>query len=351
MDPETSSVEPNGAAEDPREEGRQLGALRADPQSFAFFQAVRMLQRQYPERRKVGDFSRPGDEVARFSVNPSLAFAAGEIQELEINDERPSEMEVNFMGLVGNQGVLPTHYSLLVREERGDLRPLTDFLNIFQHRMLSLFYRAWESARFFVPFERREPDSLSQRLLDLIGLGNKELRQRMRLRDESFLFYCGLLGMRQRGATALQQILEDYFQVPVSIEQFVGGWYGLSESSQCRVDDEPRLNEVGLGEGTVVGDEIWDPQARVRIRVGPLERERYNEFLPGASAHVALESITRFFSDGQFDFDVQLVLAKDDVPGVVLGEEAESEELPLGWCTWIRTRPFVRDADETTLAL
>lgn len=328
--------------------------LREDPRSFGFFQAVRLLQRLRPGRDPVGKFARPGEEVVRFSVNPSLAFAAGEIQELWLDDEDgPGEMEVNFLGLVGNQGVLPSQYSSLVMEESREAeRPLTDFLNLFQHRLLSLFYAAWERARFYVPFERGEPDRVSRHLLDLIGLGHERLRDRMPVRDEAFLFYCGLLGMRQRSAVALRQILEDYFQVPVEIEQFVGGWYGLSERARCRVDDEAPPDGAGLGEGTVVGDEIWDPQARVRIRVGPLSRERYDEFLPGESAHEALRTLARFFADGQYDFEVQLVLAREEVPGIVLGDETEQDQAPpLGWCTWIRTEAFDRDADETTLTL
>lgn len=330
------------------------GDLREDPRSFAFFQAVRLLQRLRPEKGRVGKFEQPDEEVVRFSVNPSLAFAPTEIQELRLDegDER-DEMEVNFLGLVGNRGVLPTHYSLLaVAERQEEERPLTDFLDLFQHRLLSLFYAAWERARFYVPFERGDDDRVSRRLLDLVGLGHERLRDRMSLRDEAFLFYAGLLAMRQRGAVALRQILEDYFQVPVEVEEFVGGWYGLSEDSRCRVDDAPPDEEPGLGEGAVVGDEIWDPQARVRIRLGPLSRERYDGFLPGGRAHRELGAIVRFFSDGQYDFELQLVLARDEVPGIVLGEEAEGGEAPpLGWCTWIRTRPFQRHADETTLSL
>lgn len=336
---------------DPRVGGAVERDLRTEPQAFGFFQAMRLLQRLRPDRRTVGGFAHPSEEVVRFSANPDLGFPAGEVQELELEGEGPARMEVNFMGLVGSQGVLPTHYSRLVREERKqEARPLTAFLDIFQHRMLSLFYAAWERARFYVPFERDERDRVSERLHDLIGLGAEGLRRRMSLRDEALLFYCGLLGVRQRGAAALQQLLEDYFEAPVRLEQFVGGWYGLSESARCRVDDAPPEGAPTLGEGAVVGDEVWDPQARVRVRVGPLPRERYEAFLPGRSAYRALQAITRFFGDGQFDFELQLVLDRNDVPGIVLGEETD-EATPLGWCTWIRTGPFERDADETTLSL
>ena len=324
--------------------------LRESGASFSFFQAVRLLRRLYPERRGIGEFARPDDEVVRFTVNPSLAFAAGDVQDVRLEEDEQPALETTFMGLVGNQGVLPIQYSALVMEERRwDDQPLTNFLDIFQHRMLSLFYRAWESSRFYVPFERGEGDPVSAHALDLIGLGQERLRRRMGVRDETFLFYCGLLAARQRGAQLLEQLLADYFEVPVEIQQFVGAWYPLSEDSQCRIDDEILDPDAGLGIGTVVGDEIWDPQARVRVRVGPVARDVYDEFLPGGPAHDSLKAITGFFSDGQLEFELQLVLARDDVPGVVLGGEPDAA--PLSWCTWLRTRSMDRDADETTLLL
>ena len=84
------------------------------------------------------------------------------------------------------------------------------------------------------------------------------------------------------------------------------------------MDDEGEEASPRLGEHTVVGDEIWDPQARVRLRIGPLSREKYEEFLPGGQAHKTLKALTSFFGDGQFDFEAQLVLKKEHVPPVVL---------------------------------
>ena len=327
-------------------------ALDDAPESFTFFQAVRLLHRRFPDRRPIGEFAHPSEEVVRFSVNPSLAFPAGDVQDLLLDPEAPPRLQVNFMGLVGHMGVLPVQYSLLIDEQaaaEGEPDPFRDFLDIFHHRILSLFYKAWERSHFWVAFERGEEDPVTCRLLDLVGLGTEDLRGRMSLRDEALLFYSGLLGSQHRSAVALEQLLEDHFQVPAAVEQFAGGWYGLSAQSRCRLDDEEELGG-SLGDGTVVGDEVWDPHARVRIRIGPLRRERYDEFLPGGSAHQDLRDMTRFFSDGQFDFQVQLVLDRRDVPGMVLGEDTESA-LPLGWCTWIRTRPFSRDAAETTFMI
>ena len=326
-------------------------ALRTDAPSFDFFQAVRLMRLLRPQQEGVGAFAIPSEEAVRFSTNPSLAFPPGEVQDLAWEEDDQPKLEVNFFGLVGNQGVLPLHYSRQVRAmDRGDSNPLRAFLDIFQHRLVSLFYRAMEKGRFYALFERGEKDPVSSRLFELIGLQNRKLRGRLAVPDDDLLFYSGLLGLQQRNAASLQRILEDFFQVPAEIEQFVGGWYALSEESQVCLDDEFDEFSPRLGEQTVVGDEFWDPQARVRVKIGPLPRARYDDFLPGGESHEALKTLTTFFSDDQFDFDVQLILTKEDVPPVVLGAEG-ADATPLGWCTWIQTRPFDRDADETTLTL
>lgn len=323
--------------------------VQENPTSFEFFQAVRVLERLYPGRGPVGTFLHPSEEVARFTVNPDTAFPASEIQTLDLDDGKQARMSVNFMGLTGPEGVLPYCYSLLVSERirERDTAP-RDFLDLFHHRIISLFYRAWEKYRFAVSYERDQQDRLTQHLKDLAGLGEPGLQNRLGIRDDAVVFYTGLFGPQQRSAAALQQLLGDYFGVPAEVEQFVGGWYRLSSSTECTLGDEGDPSEQ-LGWGAVAGEEVWDPQARVRLRLGPLTRSQYDDFLPFGNAYGPLRTLTRFFCGDQFDFEVQLVLARDEVPPSILGGEDPGS--PLGWCTWMRSRPFTRDADDTILTL
>ncbi len=324
-------------------------ALRDDPRTFGFFQAVRLLERLFPERKSVGGFGDPADEVARFDVAPFISFPASEIHYLEISGDEPARMTVNFMGLTGPLGVLPFYYTLQVADRMAARdSALKAFLDIFHHRIVSLFYQAWEKSHFVAGYGKGGRDRITEHLLDLIGLGLQSHQNRMAVPDETLVFYAGLLAPQQRSAVGLEQLLEDYFSVPVEIEQFVGGWYPLTTDTQCSI------GEIGhsacLGKGAVAGDEIWDQQARVRIRIGPLTKKRYEEFLPTGSAYEPLRALTRFYCNDQFDFEVQLVLAKDEVPGCVVGADEEHDS-PLGWSTWIRSAPFARDADEAVLTL
>ena len=322
--------------------------LESEPHRFDFFQAVRLLERIAPERRPVGRFVKPATEAARFGARPALAFPASEIQSIERRDDGPPFVEVNFMGLDGPLGVLPYAYTEAILERvRQKDTALRDFLDLFNHRIISLFYQAWEKYRFTVAYERGELDRFSHCLLDLIGLGTDGLQNRQDVADDSLIYYSGLFGLNTRSAAAFEQIVTDYFDVPVSVEQFVGAWEPLDAANQCRVGEVDDASEQ-LGLGVVVGDEIWDQQSRVRLRVGPLTLEKYASFLPGGNAWKELRAIARFFTRDEFVVEAQLVLRREDVPACELG--TESDPAPqLGWSTWIKSAPLGRDPDETIM--
>lgn len=322
--------------------------LREDPCSFEFFQAVTLLQRLQEDRQPVGRFSNPEDEAVRFSVNPQLAFPASQIQGLDWEEGSSPRLAVNFMGLTGPLGVLPYCYSELILERmRGKDRTLQDFLDMFNHRMISFFHRAWEKYRFPVTYCLGDEDRFTQRLLDLVGLGTPGLQQRQSVPDEALLHYLGLLDLQPRSAAALEQILEDYFEVPVEVEQFVGSWYRLDSASQSRVEEGDTEAEQ-LGIGIVVGDEVWDQQSRARIKIGPMNLQRYRDFLPQGTAYEPLRAFTRFFSNDEFDFEIQLILEREEVPRCEVGSDGQAAP-QLGWVTWLKSAPFQREASETIL--
>jgi len=340
-----------GGMEEPRVRlGAVEEALEREPFAFEFFQAVRVLQELRPDRGRVGRFGNPDEEAVRFGATPATAFPASEIQAIETDDGMPPRLLVNFLGLTGPQGVLPLEYSELVAE-RVRLRDhaLRDFLDLFNHRIISLFFRAWERTHAPGADIGSGEDPLQEHLLDLVGLGTSGLGAKLGLPPAAIPFYVGLLAIPTRPAVALELLLEDYFGVPVTVEQFVGGWYSIDEASQCALGDESTASSQ-LGIGAVAGDEIWDLQARARLRIGPLSRSQYDSFLPTGRAHEELRALTRFFTGEQVDLELQLVLARDDVPPVALGLNGQAAT-PLGWCTWLRSRPFTRDASDTILTL
>jgi type VI secretion system protein ImpH len=198
------------------------------------------------------------------------------------------------MGVTGPQGPLPHFYTTLIlaRLRSGD-KTLRDFLDLFHHRLLSFFYQAWEKYRFAISYERGERDRFSHHLLDLIGLGTAGLQERLAVPDDAFLFFAGILGQRPHSAHALELLLNDYFEVPVGSDTVgrrlvpFGRHYGMLHRRALHSSEQ-------LGLGAVVGDEVWNQQARARIRIGPVALDDYLDFLPNGSAFDPLRALLRF---------------------------------------------------------
>lgn len=321
-----------------------------EPYRFEFFQAVRLLEKIYPDSKSVGREALPNDEPVWFRSRVALDFPSSEIHEILDGPDDGSgrskiEMIVNFMGMIGVSGVLPTHYTELVLDRiRHRDTAMWAFLDIFTHRSVSMFYQAWAKYRFPVAYERGR-DDFTGYLFDIAGLGTDRIRGKMDLEDESLLPYGGLIAQKPHSAGALENILSDYFGVTAKVDQFFGQWLELNDEDVTRLG----TSNSCLGTSAIIGSRIWHQQSKFRVRIGPVEFKKFQAFLPNGTAHRALRSVVRFMAGQEFDFDVQLVLAAKQVPGTILTTRAVRKPM-LGWTSWLKTEPFKRDDEQVILA-
>ena len=341
--------------------GSVIHRLQQAPFQFDFFQAVRVLQwlgnpddSQGESGTAVGQDHAPQSEVVRFQALRSNGFAQQTVHGLRrppADGWRPAEMDVSFMGMTGPAGALPRHYTQLVieRSRYGDFA-LADFLDMFNHRFVSLFYRAWAKYRLPILMEQAHragatTDPCTQALLSFVGWGTAGLQGRQRIHDPTLLFYGGLFANRTRNANALERMMADYLSVAATIRQFQGQWMYLSH------EDQSRLTERRWGEGwnnqlgttAVVGDRVWGVENSFRLRLGPLNYQQFAGLTPQGDLLGEVAQLVRCYAGAEFDFDVQLVLRREDVPVAQLGGKQQSR---LGWNTWIAAGRRTRDADD-----
>ncbi len=354
--------------------GSVLAELWEEGYRFNFFQAVRILERAGSDRAAVGRDAAPHLEVVRFEAHPSLAFPASQIYDASPpapDEDRPARLIVTFFGMFGPLGALPQHYTGMIIDRLAHKdRVLLDFLNLFNHRLLSHFYRAWEKYQFWISAERalhRERqaeqfsserlrsfvledrprlDPIGQVLLSLTGLGDPATRYRLRtsesldprsqISDQTWRFYAGHFSQRRRCAVGLEQILEHHFGEQVRLQSLCGRWLPLEPSDRTRL--VPQGN-TQLGRETVIGSKVWEVQGKFRLRIGPLRYADFCHFLPIGTAHQPLGELTRFYVGMQFDFDIELQLLKEEVPPLQCGDSTGIGPR-LGWNTWLKTRGF-----------
>ncbi len=325
--------------------------LYDEPFRFEFFQAVRLLEKVYPDKKAVGRNAMPYEEIVRFRSRVALDFPPSEVHEMKLSvdeqtEEKKLEMFINFMGVIGVSGVMPTHYTELAMSRiRYNDNTLWDFTDIFTHRAVSMFFRAWEKYRFPVAYERGD-DAFTDYLFDITGLGTKGLRGRMHLEDESLLPYSGLISQKPHSASSIENIIADYFSINAKIKQFFGQWLDLDKESITKLAQA----NSSLGFDAIIGSRVWDQQSKFRFVLGALSFKEFRAFLPDGTAHRSLRSIVRFMVGLEFDFDVQLILQAKQVPSTILTTRAKRRP-KLGWNSWLKSKPFEIDDDQVVLQI
>jgi len=311
-------------------------ALRREFFGFSFFQAVRLLESLSPDAKSIGEATRPRDEAVNFSVQPGFAFPPSEIVSLSEGDGKtPARMEIAFMGLIGPSGVLPHWYNELARERnRQKDFSFAAFLDIFHHRLISLFYLAWKRNRLAVNYRSDHHDPLTRDFLCIVGLGTEGLCGRVGFNEDDLVYFGGLLSRGVPSSAALEGVVEYFSGTRTKVEQFIPRQIHVSP------DDQTQLGAANarLGVDAMCGSWVWDCQSSFRVHLGPMNYDHFVRFLPTSAMSRSVFSLIRYAAGIQFDCDLRVVLERTEVPPFVLG----STECPplLGWSTWVSTAGF-----------
>jgi type VI secretion system protein ImpH len=319
-----------------------LDALARDPAAFHVFHALRVVEAAFAERPRLGRSTRPAEDAVRLGQAPDLAFPTSTLTAFAAPDDAgPGRLETRFFGLFGPNGPLPLHLTEYARDRlRNHHDPtLAAFADIFTHRMLSLFYRAYAAGEPAPSFDRRGDDPFGRWIAALAGYGGREIEERDAMPDLAKRHFAGRLGCGAKNAEGLVAIVAAFFRTRVTLLPFVGGWLELERRDLWRLGAR-----AGLGRTTNVGRRVWSREARFRLRLGPMSLAEFRRLLPGGASLARLDAIVRSYAGDALDWDVNLVLRGDEVPPAALARDAT-----LGHVCWIGRRDPGRDADELRL--
>ncbi|WP_028105152.1 type VI secretion system baseplate subunit TssG [Pseudoduganella violaceinigra] len=299
------------------------------PAAFDFFQAVRLLERARPDAQEIGTGSEALNEAVAFRGRIGFGFPAADVVQAAGPDGyRRVLLEVAFMCLAGADGPLPAPYAALVQRrarhhgEPGE-RPAygpdddaRDFLDIFNHRLVSYFYRSRKRRRLALSETGAAP--LERILFQLIGFNEGLVLRRLRregartgaaIYSRALLRYAGLLASQSRSMAGLESLLRDALGVAVRGTEHKGRWLSIEPRFQTAIG--PHGRNRGLGQETVLGARAWEPGGAIALELGPMDLVSYRSLLPGGPAHEALVFLTRFYLREDLDVQVTLVLAPD----------------------------------------
>ena len=264
-------------------------------------------------------------------------------------DGGPAAVSLGLLGLTGSGGVLPRVYS--EHAASADGAPLHALLDVLAHRMLAGLGSAGQKYRLDRGIEAARLADDGKRpvhveaLLAIAGFGETGVAAGLPFGSDTLLHYAGMFALRPRSAERLAALASDWLGRTVEVIEFAGAWLPIDRDQRTRL---PVGRDTGvfacLGRDAAIGTRAWDPQARVVLRIGPLDRAGFEALLPDRPALKAFVALIRAYLGFEVGFAVNPVLAAADVPAVRLDGKGM-----LGWNTWLgRAGGYVArgDADE-----
>jgi type VI secretion system protein ImpH len=309
------------------------------PYRFDFFSTLRRIEAIDAGSPLVGKARLPKQESVRLSQQPSLTFAPSNLTEFRIDQNGRGFMAVRFMGLFGPHGALPVHLTELTQERMASNNDHTmrAFADLFHHRMLSHFYRAWRQSQPTANRDRPKEDRFMTYVGSFIGQYNSSLELRDEADDKAIRFFAGQLGRIGRSGTALQQILSYLFNAKVVVNEFAPTWLNLPSSERTQLGENSASAQLGFG--AVLGAKVLDAQHHINLEIGPLSLEKYQKLLPGQRGSRVLGAWLKRYLGMSIGVQSVHILQRDQVPKNKLGQFGQ-----LGWTTWLGTRQSEDDA-------
>lgn len=285
-----------------------------------FYQMVFAIEHQLSSEQKrwygIGRDSFPADELIRFKAEQGLGFPGGAVKQTVQRDHPKLDVAafdifVSFLGLTGPSGTLPMHYSELVLERIKRKDPtMRDFFDLFNHRLIALFYRAWEKYRFSCQYQSTtdNSDTFSYVLKMLAGQ-----------RDELSLFYAGFFARPIRSAQLISSQLSHLLNANVEITPLKGRWIYLNKDEQSQLPNrqQPLGQFAQLGYSCMLGSRVWDINSTILINISA-QPNIIRSLLPGKSAYLKMQQLINTYLDPAIQTRVCLTARNADFPGICL---------------------------------
>ena len=299
--------------------------------AYSFHQAALLLERYFASAPPVGTALDAAAERIRFRALDSLAFPPADVAAADTL-ARPEggdlvRLTVTFLGLYGPSSPMAVGFTerLLLDDEGGPA--IRDFLDVFNHRLLSLLHRAWTKYRYYLRFRGTGQDDVSKAIFALIGHPRPTGHEKAGVRWEQLLPFAGILAMPNASPHVIERVLSHYFAVQVRIEEAVERFIAIPEGQRHRLG----LAGNELGRSWTLGRRVRDLSGKFRIWIGPVTRARFDAFAPGGADHGPLFDLVRKLLRDSLLFDVRILLEPDALEAWRLGSPA----LPLGRLLWL----------------
>ena len=321
-----------GKARDARDNvDAEMMKMSEQIRSLDFISVIRRMECLYPDKPKLAESVRVADEMMRLSQHVSLAFQGPALHSLNRNQSKHAyRLYCNFFGLLGSNGPMPLHFTEYADQRTRHRSDPTfqEFLDFFNHRMLSLFYRAIAQFDPVINFDRPVSNEYDIFVGALGGYAHKSSQQRDTVSDHAKRYYAAWMGGKSKSPDGIKALVTDYFNIKSDVTEFVGGWLQLPENAKARLGGSSGTARLGIS--LYIGSRVWSIGHKFRVTIGPLSWDDYLSFKPGGARARELYQMVRNYVGDEWDWELQMLVRKTRVQPLMLNRKNS-----LGFTSWL----------------
>lgn len=295
-----------------------LESLQGRAAEANLYRFCQLLEQALPDHPPLGSTASPRDDAVRFRPDPGMGFPVAELRAIEIDPDQPqapATVRTRLLGLYGVGSPLPTAYLDDIAQRREGHEALEAFLDIFNHRIFTQFYRIWRKYSYPATFQAAGRDATSQCLLGLIGLGIPGTAERFATPLSRFLALLGVMRLPTRNAEGIVALVK--LLAPASRVRVTAHWprkIPLAHPASLSA-----TQPVSLAQGTPLGPVGRDANSQLLLALHTEDPQESCDWLPGGALHGDLLVLLRVYLGWRCTAKLQLSLPVRSLPSAVLG--------------------------------
>ena len=326
----------------------RIDKLLSTPQSYDLLKAIALLDQEASQkgfspldtRDAQPALESKGKQTVRLFGQASLSFVPSDISSIKSSPATGEGFGLTtaVMSLAGNSGPLPLAFTeeLIARNANQDFAT-RDFLDIFHHRLLRLFYLIRKRSQPGLSIQ----DPWQSAVPRLVGhLANLPSDNPVRSEDPPVTYprHSSFMAMESRSVIGLRQYLFDQLGIRFQIESFVGRWQALRGHFVNRLGASPGQakavegHHAVLGHNAILGKRVMVPSHGIRLTAGPMPTQAIHQLLPGAVDYRKLKACLIQYLPSPTLVEIGLYPMRASIPRPSLATQAN---LRLGQTAWL----------------
>ncbi|KQN47493.1 type VI secretion protein [Serratia sp. Leaf50] len=310
-----------------------------------FYRFCQLLEHSQPDAPCLGSTQTLQHEPVRFRPHPGMGFPASELKSIEINADNlniPPSVRTTFIGLYGVESPLPTSYIDDIAQRREGCDAVTDFLDIFNHRLTTQFYRIWRKYSYPASFESGGSDETSQYLLGLVGLGIPGSAAHIGTPVSRFLALLGVLRLPTRTAEGIMSLVK--LLAPHTLPTVTA-----HDRLTVRVDNPTTLScraPSSLAVHPLMGKTAKDVNSQILLTLTTSNPDEARAWFPGEQLHSDLLALLHVYLGARLHARLQLKISRSLLPDARLCCTPTVSAGLLGWTAIMKSTTSHKDKNK-----